>query len=93
MKTNLKSYKNIEWKNLFRTIALLEAILLLVITFSYGNKIDEQKELINKQKSKLEEAKTEILRLRLIEQEFYESKDYMYDCYQQVELNAERSGK
>jgi hypothetical protein len=62
----------IEWKNLFRTIALLEAILLLVLTFSYGNKIDELKKTIDKQSEKIEKCSFEIKRLKLIEQDFYE---------------------
>ena len=62
----------IEWKNLFRTIALLEAILLLVITFSYGNKIDNLKNTIDKQSEKIKQCSFEIKRLKLIEQEFYD---------------------
>jgi hypothetical protein len=83
----------IEWKNLFRTIALLEALLLLVLTFSYGNKIDNLKKTINKQNKTLEKCSYEIKRLKLIEQNFEEEKEYLYECYKDIELKAERSGK
>lgn len=83
----------IEWKNLFRTIALLEALLLLVLTFSYGNKIDNQKKIIDKQNKKIEQCSYEIKRLKLVEQNFEEEKEYLYECYKDIELKAERSGK
>lgn len=83
----------IEWKNLFRTIALLEAVLLLVLTFSYGNKIDNQKKIIDKQNKKIEQCSYEIKRLKLVEQNFEEEKEYLYECYKDIELKAERSGK
>ena len=83
----------IEWKNLFRTIALLEAILLLVLTFSYVNKIDNLKKTIDKQNEKIEECSYEIKRLKLIEQNFEEEKEYLYQCYKDIESKAERSGK
>lgn len=83
----------IEWKNLFRTIALLEALLLLVLTFSYGNKIDNLKKTIEKQNKKIEQCSYEIKRLKLIEQNFEEEKEYLYGCYKDIELKAERSGK
>ena len=83
----------IEWKNLFRTIALLEALLLLVLTFSYGNKIDNLKNTIDKQNKKIEQCSYEIKRLKLVEQNFEEEKEYLYECYKNIELKAERSGK
>ncbi|MBR4178051.1 MAG: hypothetical protein IKR57_01725 [Bacilli bacterium] len=83
----------IEWKNLFRTIALLEAIILLVLTFSYGNKINELNKTIEKQNKKIKECSYEIKRLKLIEQNFEEEKEYLYECYKNIELKAERSGK
>ena len=83
----------IEWKNLFRTIALLEALLLLVLTFSYENKIDKQNETIEKQSKKIQECSYEIKRLKLVEQDFEEEKEYLYECYKDIELKAERSGK
>ena len=76
----------IEWKNLFRTIALLEALLLLVLSFNYWNKVDKQKETIKKQRE-------EINRLKIVEQDYEADKDYIYECYKQIENNAERSGK
>lgn len=83
----------IEWKNLFRTIALFEAILLLVLTYSYGNKIDNLKKTIKEQNKTIEQCNYEIKRLKLIEQNFEEEKDYLYQCYKDIELKAERSGK
>ena len=83
----------IEWKNLFRTIALLEALLLLVLTFSYGNKIDDLKKTIDKQSKKIEQCSFEIKRLKLVEQNFEEEKEYLYECYKDIEFKAERSGK
>lgn len=93
MKRNLKNYKNIEWKNLFRTIALLEALLLLVLSFSYVSKINEQAATIDKQSKKLEQCSFEIKRLKLVEQDFEENKPYLYECFKQIESNAERSGR
>ena len=83
----------IEWKNLFRTIALLEALLLLVLTFSYGNKIDNLKKTIDKQNKTIEQCNYEIKRLKLVEQNFEEEKEYLYECYKDIELKTERSGK
>ena len=83
----------IEWKNLFRTIALLEALLLLVLTFSYGNKIDDLKKTIESKNKKIEQCSYEIKRLKLVEQNFEEEKEYLYECYKDIELKAERSGK
>ena len=83
----------IEWKNLFRTIALLEALLLLVITFSYCNKIDKLNATIKKQNKKIEECSYEIKRLKLVEQNFEEEKEYIYQCFKEIEMKAERSGK
>lgn len=83
----------IEWKNLFRTIALLEALLLLVLTFSYGNKIEDLKKTIEKKNKKIEQCSFEIKRLKLVEQNFEEEKEYLYECYKDIELKTERSGK
>lgn len=46
-----------EWKNLFRTIAILEALLLLIIVLSYGRKLDIQQDTINKQIKEIAELK------------------------------------
>lgn len=83
----------IEWKNLFRTIALLEALLLLVLSYSYLSKAKEQKEIIDKQNQKIEECSFEIKRLKLVEQSFEQEKEYLYECYKNIESKAERSGK
>ena len=77
----------------FLTIALLEALLLLVITFAYGNKIDELNRTVNKQSKKIEECSFEIKRLKLVEQSFEQEKEYLYECYKDIESKAERSGK
>ena len=83
----------IEWKNLFRTIAVLEALLLLVLTFSYGNKIDELKTTIDNQTKKIEKYRKEIIELKMVEESYTVDKDYIYECYKQIENSAERSGK
>lgn len=83
----------IEWKNLFRAIALLEAVLLLVLTFSYGNKIDNLKKTIKEQNKTIEQCNYEIKRLKLVEQDYETDKEYIYECFKQIEMNAERSGK
>lgn len=83
----------IEWKNLFRAIALFEAVLLLVLTFSYGDKIDNLKKTIKNQEKTIEQCNYEIKRLKLVEQNFEEEKEYLYQCYKDIELKAERSGK
>ena len=83
----------IEWKNLFRTIAILEAILMLVIVYSLGTKIDNQKEAIEKQNKKIEQCKKEIVELKMVEESYIADKDYIYECYKQIEMNAERNGK
>jgi len=74
-------------------LALLEAITILGISFSYWKKIDNQQEMINKQNEKIEECSYEIKRLKLVEQNFEEEKEYLYECYKDIELKAERSGK
>lgn len=83
----------IEWKNLFRTIALLEALLLLVLTFSYGNKVDKLNTTINKQNKKIKECDYEIKRLKLVEQDYETDKEYIYQCFKEIEMKTERSGK
>lgn len=69
----------IDWKNLFRTIVLLLAILLLVMYFSFNKEIKI--------------LKNEINRLEIVEQNYEEEKEYFYQCYKDIELKAERSGK
>lgn len=79
--------------NIYRVVAILEAILLLIISFSYGSKIDKQKEIINNQNQIIEKCKEENIKLRLIEEDYNTSKEYIYECYKQIEQRAERSGK
>lgn len=88
-----RNYMRIDLKNLFRTIALLEAILLLVLVFCFNSKINSQKETIEKQSKKLDQCSYEIKRLKLVEQNFEEEKEYLYECYKNIEKKAERSGK
>lgn len=64
--------EKIDFKKVFMITSLLEAILLLVMMCTLGSKIDSQQELINNQKSKLEEARQEVIRLKLIEQDLYQ---------------------
>lgn len=71
---------------IFRVIALLEAILMLVIVFTLSNKIDNQKH-------KIDRITKENIRLRLVEQDFQESKEYIYECYKQVSNNASDNAK
>ena len=47
----------IDYKIVFRNIAILEALLLLVMVFSYGRKLDMQKDIINKQAKEIVELK------------------------------------
>lgn len=55
---NLKGErKMIDFKIVFRNIAILEALLLLVMIFSYGRKLDMQKDIINKQAKEIAELK------------------------------------
>lgn len=84
---------NKNYTNIITGLALIEAIVLLTISFGYWNKIDEQQEIIDKQNKKIKECSYEIKRLKLIEQNFEEEKEYLYECYKDIELKAERSGK
>ena len=79
--------------NIYRVVAILEAILLLIISFSYGSKIDKQKEIINNQNQIIEKCKEKNIKLRLIEEDYNTSKEYIYECYKQIEQRTERSGK
>ena len=72
---------------------IIDTILLLVITFSYGNKIDKLNATIEKQNKKIEECSYEIKRLKLVEQDYETDKEYIYQCFKEIEQKAERSGK
>ena len=87
---SLERNNNIAWLKIFKAVAILEALLLLVITFCYGSKIDNQKKIIEEQKQRIEDNKMEILRLRLVEQDFEENKEYIKECFD--ELFQEREG-
>ena len=78
---------------IFITIALCEALLLIVATFSFGSKIEDQKAIINKQTEKIKECDYEIKRLKLVEQDYETDKEYIYQCFKEIEMKAERSGK
>lgn len=77
----------------FLTIALCEALLLIVAVFSFGSKIEDQKATIDKQSAKIKECDYEIKRLKLVEQDYETDKEYIYECFKQIEMNTERSGK
>ena len=83
----------IESKKVFLAIALCEALLLIVAVFSFGSKIEDQKVIIVKQSAKIKECDYEIKRLKLVEQDYEADKEYIYECFKQIEMNAERSGK
>ena len=63
------------------------------ISFGYWNKIEKQQEIIDKQNKTIEQCSYEIKRLKLVEQNFEEEKEYLYECYKDIELKTERSGK
>lgn len=84
---------NIDWKNIFAASTLLLAILLLVLFYSYDTKVNDQQKIIDKQELKLEETRKELIRLKLMEQDYDADKEYIYECYKDIELKAERSGK
>ena len=89
----VKEILNKNYTNIITGLALIEAIVLLTISFGYWNKIDKQQEIIDKQNKKINECSYEIKRLKLVEQNFEEEKEYLYECYKDIELKAERSGK
>lgn len=82
-----------EWETIYKVLAIIEAVLLLVLSFAYGSRIDKQKEIIENKNNKIKECSYEIKRLKLIEQNYEEEKEYLYQCYKQIEQRAERSGK
>ena len=89
----IKEIINKNYTNIITALALIEAIVLLTISFGCGNKIDKQQEIIDKQSKKIEQCSFEIKRLKLVEQSFEQEKEYLYECYKDIELKAERSGK
>ena len=84
---------NIKETKIYKILAIAEAILLLVLSFAYGSKIDKQVEKINNQEERIKSYKQEIIQLKLVEQEYQTDKEYIYECYKQIEQKAERSGR
>lgn len=84
---------NIEVTKIYKVLAILVVVLLLVLSFAYGSKIDKQAEIINNQEERIKSYKQEIIQLKLVEQDYQADKEYIYECYKQIEQRAERSGR
>ena len=78
---------------IFLGIIFIELLIIFVLTYKIGIKLKNQQELINKPNKTIKECSYEIKRLKLVEQNFEEEKEYLYQCYKDIELKAERSGK
>lgn len=78
---------------IFRFIALFEAILTLFIVFILGNKIDKQDMVIDSQKNIIATISKENIRLRLVEQDFEESKEIIGDCFKDISIKASDNDK
>jgi hypothetical protein len=78
---------------IFRFIALFEAILTLFIVFILGNKIDKQDIVIDNQKNIIATISKENIRLRLVEQDFEESKEIIGDCFKDISIKASDNDK
>lgn len=78
---------------IFRFIALFEAILTLFIVFILGNKIDKQDMVIDSQKNIIDTISRENIRLRLVEQDFEESKEIIGDCFKDISIKASDNDK
>lgn len=78
---------------IFRFIALFEAILTLFIVFILGNKIDKQDMVIDSQKNIIDTISKENIRLRLVEQDFEESKEITGDCFKDISIKASDNDK
>ena len=90
---NMKQKKSIDLKTVFMTTTAILAVFLLAMYFGLSLVIDNQKATIEKQSKKLEECSFEIKRLKLVEQDYETDKEYIYECFKQIEMKAERSGK
>lgn len=90
---NMKQKKSIDLKTVFMTTTAILAVFLLAMYFGLSLIIDNQKATIEKQSKKLEECSFEIKRLKLVEQDYETDKEYIYECFKQIEMKAERSGK
>lgn len=78
---------------IFIGVVFIELLIIFVLIYNIGVKLKDQQETINNQNKKLKECSYEIKRLKLVEQNFEEEKEYLYECYKDIELKAERSGK
>lgn len=78
---------------IFRFIALFEAILTLFIVFILGNKIDKQDMVIDSQKNIIDTISKENIRLRLVEQDFEESKEIIGNCFKDISIKASDNDK
>lgn len=83
----------VEWFKIYRAMAVLEAILLLVLTFCYGGKIDDQKKIIEDKTEIIEKSKTEVKRLKLVEQDFEENKEYINECFKEMLKKGEEKNE
>ena len=84
---------NKEFNIIYRVLAIAECVLLLILSFCYGSKIDKLNEEIQKKDQLIELYKKEIIELKIVEQDYNADKEYIYECYKQIEMNAERSGR
>ena len=73
--------KKLNWENIFKGVALLEALTLLVISFAYWNKIDQLNSTIDNQDKKLEQFRKEIIELKITEENYQADLEHIYDCY------------
>lgn len=78
---------------IFRFIALFEAILTLFIVFILGNKIDKQDIVIDNQKNIIATISKENIRLRLVEQDYEESKEIIGDCFKDISIKTSDNAK
>ena len=92
MKIILENISN-EINKFIKPIIAIEVLLMIVVIFQLCIKVEKQESIIDKQSKKIEECSYEIKRLKLVEQNFEEEKEYLYECYKNIELNTERSGK
>ena len=73
--------KKLNWENIFKGVALLEALTLLVISFAYWNKIDQLNSTIDNQNKKLEQFRKEIIELKITEENYQADLEHIYECY------------
>lgn len=92
MRIILENISNIINK-FIKPIIAIEVLLMIVVIFQLCIKVEKQESIIKKQNKTLEKCSYEIKRLKLVEQNFEEEKEYLYKCYKDIELKAERSGK